>query len=364
MTRHKLIISDSGMLTEISPGSIGLIVTSPPYPMIEMWDEVFIRQNKQIRKALTEAPDHAFRLMHGLLDKTWESCTECLKPGGIICINVGDATRTISNQFRLFPNHARIIDKMMSLGFSSLPGIIWRKTTNAPNKFMGSGMLAPGAYVTLEHEHILIFRKGNKREFNTSEARKNRNESAYFWEERNKWFSDLWELKGTTQILNETGIRKRSAAFPFEVPCRLINMFSVKEDHVLDPFAGTGTTSVAAVASGRNSIGIDIDNGFCSVFNNNIRNCKERVNRMITARLKDHEKFVRERIASKGRKSLKHTNRNYGFPVMTRQEADLTFERIDSINEISNNEFEVQYMELSGRDFRKGGFKQGISGNS
>ena len=70
---------------------------------------------------------------------------------------------------------------------------------------MGSGMLPPGAYITLEHEHILIFRKGNKREFKSKNKKQNRQESSYFWEERNRWFSDIWELKGEKQNLEEKG---------------------------------------------------------------------------------------------------------------------------------------------------------------
>ena len=78
------------------------------------------------------------------------------------------------------------------LGFQSIPLILWRKQTNAPNKFMGSGMLPAGAYVTLEHEYILVLRKGSKREFKKAEEKRNRHESAIFWEERNIWYSDIW----------------------------------------------------------------------------------------------------------------------------------------------------------------------------
>ena len=128
---------------------------------------------------------------------------------------------------------------------------------------MGSGMLPAGAYVTLEHEFILILRKGNKRNFVTEADKKRRKQSAFFWEERNLWFSDVWEdLKGTKQNNIAKEIRERSGAFPFELPYRIINMFSVKEDAILDPFLGTGTTMAAAMATGRNSIGVEIDKNF------------------------------------------------------------------------------------------------------
>ena len=124
-------------------------------------------------------------------------------------------------------------------------------------------MLPAGAYVTLEHEYILILRKGTKREFNKAEERQNRRESAIFWEERNAWFSDVWmDVKGTGQELFKKATRSRSAAFPFEVAYRLINMFSVRGDTVLDPFLGTGTTTAAAMACGRHSLGFELDANF------------------------------------------------------------------------------------------------------
>ena len=177
-------------------------------------------------------------------------------------INIGDAVRTIGKNFQLYPNHARILTTFSKQGFTVLPEIIWRKPTNAPNKFMGSGMLPPSAYVTLEHEFILILRKGGKRIFKTEKDKINRRNSAYFWEERNTWFSDIWDLRGVTQTMLEKKskeLRSRSAAFPFELAYRLINMYSVKGDVILDPFLGTGTTTIAAMVSARNSIGFEIE---------------------------------------------------------------------------------------------------------
>ena len=99
-------------------------------------------------------------MMHSELDKVWGQLGRILVPGGYACINVGDATRTLKGRFQLYPNAERITQRFVDLGFDVLPRIIWRKTTNAPNKFMGSGMLPVGAYVTLEHEYVLIFRNG------------------------------------------------------------------------------------------------------------------------------------------------------------------------------------------------------------
>ena len=88
---------------------------------------------------------------------------------------------TFDGNFCLFSNHSRILSFLSKLGFTFLPDILWRKETNAPNKFMGSGMLPVSAYVTYEHEYILIVRKGKKRDFTALDEKKLRKESAFFW---------------------------------------------------------------------------------------------------------------------------------------------------------------------------------------
>lgn len=159
-------------MKELPAESVDLIVTSPPYPMIEMWDEIFSDLNPLISEALNKlAGMQAYALMHQELDSVWDEVYRVLKEGRFVCINIGDATRTINGDFQLYTNHSRINNYLQQLGFSSLPAILWRKQANAPNKFMGSGMLPAGAYVTLEHEYILIARKGSKREFNKADEK-------------------------------------------------------------------------------------------------------------------------------------------------------------------------------------------------
>lgn len=353
-TKHTVHFKNATDFSNLEDNSISLVVTSPPYPMIEMWDDSFASQNPAIAKALEKNnSDEAFELMHQVLDKVWKECYRVLHQGGIACINIGDATRTIKKKFQLFPNHARIISSFLDLGFSNLPNIIWRKQTNAPNKFMGSGMLPPGAYITLEHEFILVFRKGNKREFSSKE-KQNRRESTYFWEERNKWFSDLWDFKGTSQLLSKNEIRDRSGAYPFEVPYRLINMFSVRGDTVLDPFLGTGTTTLAAIASGRNSIGYELEIEFQKFIQENML-AKENltsINDTIRHRILNHKKFTEDRIEEKGENSVKYTNEFFDFPVMTRQEKKLILQFIKSIKQADKSSFEASYVQRALMDYQ------------
>lgn len=339
-TTHRLYFQSAASMDSIEDESIDLVVTSPPYPMIEMWDGVFSSQADAAGAALAAGDGPAaFEEMHRLLDRVWEECYRVLKPGAFACINIGDATRKIGDNFRLYSNHSRITSFCTALGFQALPAVIWRKQTNGPNKFMGSGMLPSGAYVTLEHEYILIFRKGGKRVFSGADKTRRR-ESAFFWEERNRWFSDLWDFKGVRQRIHPQeigsspgGIRDRSAAFPFELAYRLICMYSLKGDTVLDPFLGTGTTMAAAVTAARNSCGVEIDSGFAESIFSQLQEGVPEMNRRIRERVTDHLSFIREYRDSKGKEPA-HTNDYYGIPVITKQERELRLPLVESIESI------------------------------
>lgn len=337
-TTHKIHFSLAQQMQELSDNSVDLVVTSPPYPMIEMWDEIMNGQDANIQELIVQNKGlEAFELMHLELDKVWDEVNRVVKRGGFVCINIGDATRTLGENFNLFANHARIISHFVKMDFTNLPEIIWRKPTNSPNKFMGSGMLPAGAYVTLEHEFILIFRKGGKRIFKSDAEKLKRHQSAFFWEERNIWFSDLWTLTGTNQKLNNKNSRERSAAYPFELAYRLINMYSVKGDVVLDPFLGTGTTSLAALATGRNSVGYEVDKNLSETIFEMISSEKiNLLNNLIKERLNNHLDFVQKRLATKEDFDFKHFNENYKFPVMTSQEVQLMINFISCIQNIDN----------------------------
>ena len=331
-------------MKEVKTETVDLIVTSPPYPMIEMWDDMFSQQNTEIGNALSNLDGNtAFHLMHHELNKVWQESYRVLKQGGFLCINIGDATRTINKNFQLYSNHSRIIHHCLELGFQNLPNIIWRKQTNAPNKFMGSGMYPPGAYVTLEHEYILIFRKGSKREFKTEIEKENRKSSGFFWEERNVWFSDIWyDLKGIGQNLHNDKLRKRSAAFPLELAYRLVNMFSIKNDIVLDPFLGTGTTTMAAITAERNSIGYEIEGCFSDLIESTLENSLAFSNRIIEDRLRRHVLFVYNKI-HENNYNFKNENLVYNFPCISNQEKWILIKSLKEIKQVRNNCFKATY---------------------
>ena len=342
-TRHNIYLCDARRMQMLPSESVDLIVTSPPYPMIQMWDELFAHQDAEIADALAQGKSReAHERMHALLDPVWDECLRVLKPGGFACINIGDATRSMKGDFALYPNHARVLQHLSRSGFTILPDILWRKQTNAPNKFMGSGVLPAGAYVTLEHEYILIARKGSKRVFQTDFEKRNRRASALFWEERNKFFSDIWlDVKGASQVLTTNEIRRRSGAFPFEVAYRLIVMYSVRGDVVLDPFWGTGTVSVAAMAAARNSIGLEINPDVERRLDICNHRLSDRLNQYVEARLARHVAFVEERLVAN--EPLKYRNIPYGFPVVTAQEQALILNPILGLNRMSRSEVAVDY---------------------
>ncbi|WP_300674953.1 site-specific DNA-methyltransferase [Desulfoluna sp.] len=322
-TTHAIHFHTATDLKETPDASINLVVTSPPYPMIAMWDEILSEADPAVARALAEERGmDAFEGMHHLLDRVWTELARVVKESGFVAINMGDATRTIGGEFAIYPNHSRITMAMIQRGFTPLPEILWRKVSTAPNKFMGSGMLPAGAYVTQEHEYILLFRKGGKRVFKNGPQKEDRKASAIFWEERNRWYSDTWsDVYGVRQETGDKALRKRSAAYPLELPLRLILMYSATGDTVLDPFAGTGTTMQAALATGRNSVSYELESAFYPLFEERAHTTPGLSHEISRSRHEAHLRFVEERLASG--KTIKHTHSTWGIPIMTRQEKEM-----------------------------------------
>jgi len=280
-TQHRIIIGNSQIMPEIADASMHLMITSPPYPMIKMWDHQFGEVNPKIaalwHKLESERMEETIRqiydAMHESLAKVWAETYRVLVEGAIACINIGDATRSLNGRFRVFANHSRIIEHCERLGFTTLPYILWKKPTTKPTykgkgAFLGSGFLPPNAYITLDCEFILIFRKGKLRHFPPKDP--NRYQSALTKKQRDEWFSQIWQITGTRQTTSQ--MERRTAAYPDEIANRLIKMFSVKGDTILDPFLGSGTTTNAATKNGRNSIGYEIDDELLQIIKKKTEN--------------------------------------------------------------------------------------------
>lgn len=203
--------------------------------MIKKWDKLF---------GTTD-----FETQHKMLDSTWKECYRILVPGGICCINIGDATRTVGGNFCCYPNYARVLIKCRRIGFTPLIPILWKKISNRPNAFLGSGFLPPNAYVSQDCEYIIIMRKGRLRKFPAKDS--NRIKSRFIKSQRDLWFQQLWQIPGAKGA-------KSTSAFPEAIPSRLIRMFSVIGDTVVDPFSGTGTVRKVAKHLNRNFVGYNI----------------------------------------------------------------------------------------------------------
>ncbi len=345
-TTHRFI-HDTARQLPLDRESVDLIVTSPPYPMVAMWDECFSSWEPFIKDAFDKNDlVRAYELIHNIFEEglfpnvgIYKQLFNVLKPGGIACINIGDAVRTLDTGFRIFSNHARVLTGMERAGFTPLPDILWRKQTNAPNKFMGSGMLPCGAYVTYEHEYILIFRKGNNRKYSAADKER-RVKSAFFWEERNIWFSDIWDVKGARQSKDDGG---RTGAFPLEIAFRLVNMYSLQGDTVLDPFGGTGTTALAALAAGRSSISVEIDEALVRRMPSRLVEGRVEAAERTKRRISEHLEFLEAR-KGKGKEALKHRSQAYGVPVVTAQERLLEFVVPNEVRTLVDGSLHAEYV--------------------
>jgi site-specific DNA-methyltransferase (cytosine-N4-specific) len=261
--------------------------------MIKMWDDQFSKMDPKIAElwktleadGRDETVTQIYDSMHENLAHVWKEAYRVLVDGGIACINIGDATRTINGKFRLFPNHARIIEHCERAGFTTLPYILWKKPTTKPKykgkgAFLGSGFLPPNAYVTVDCEFILIFRKGNLRRFARNDDV--RLDSKFTKKERDTWFSQIWTVAGTRQTASQ--LERRTAAFSEEIATRLIRMFSVKGDTVLDPFLGSGTTTKAAAKNERKSVGYEFDERLLPLIKSNLYDLGKNANLIVSNR--------------------------------------------------------------------------------
>lgn len=330
-TKHRFSFSDTRDRGGIKNDSVDLIVTSPPYPMIEMWDESFdkLTYGKTKVNLSTGRFRTAWYDMIKELSNIIADSYDILKEGGFLCLNIGDALGRFP-EFSLIPNISKLHIEMFDAGFTLLPYILWIKKANSPASFLGPGMI-PGGYVTLNHEVILIGRKGGNRKY-SEEEKSRRGKSAFFWEERNSWFSSIWNISGVKQ-----GKDDRTGAYPLSIPFRLINMFSIIGDTVLDPFVGTGTTSLAAAISGRNSIGFEINK-------DREKNIRERMKQ-----IEKSGKFVQEKRIEDHKASLdpeveyKYYNKNIMCSVRSKQEESVWLRHPTDVKELNSDNNNLCY---------------------
>ena len=259
-TRHRLHLGDARELDWIPDASVHLVVTSPPYWTLKKYNE----HDSQ----LGAVQDYEAFLDE--LDTVWRHCARVLVPGGRVVCVVGDVCipRRVAGRHLVMPLHADIQVRVRRLGLDNLTPIHWYKIANAVMEAGGNGAgyygkpYQPGAVVKNDVEYILFFRKGGQYR---SPSPLQKALSMLTREEMQTWCRTIWaDIPGASTAIHP-------APYPVELAMRLIRMFSFAGDTVLDPFLGTGTTSIAAIDTGRNSIGVEIDPGYFETAANRIR---------------------------------------------------------------------------------------------
>ncbi|HZP10317.1 site-specific DNA-methyltransferase [Methyloceanibacter sp.] len=247
ITTHRIFEGDARKLDFIPTESVHLVCTSPPYG------------------ALKTYPDHPEQLGNiasydkflGELDLVWEECLRILVPGGRVACVVGDIclSRRKAGRHHVLPLSADIQVRARRIGFDCLTPIRWQKVANIrleasrSSRFLGKPNL-PNGVVKNDLEHILFLRKpgGYRKPTRVQEQM-----SFISTDDYAKWFGPVWT--DVTGQLRST----HPAPYPLEIPRRLIKMFSFVGDTVVDPFGGTGTTALAAIETGRNSVSVEIE---------------------------------------------------------------------------------------------------------
>lgn len=249
-TLHKIIIGDSRCMKEVKDESVHLIITSPPY-----WQLKDYGNGKQI------GFNDTYEEYVNNLNLVWSECHRILHKGCRLCINIGDqfARSVYYGRYKVIPIRTEIIKFCESAGFDYMGAIIWQKVTTCHTTggatVMGSYPYPRSGILKLDYEFILIFKKyGNPPKV----SKEIKERSKLTDEEWNQYFTGHWNFPGEKQD-------NHLAMFPEELPRRLIKMFSFVGDTVLDPFLGSGTTSLAAKNLNRNSIGYEINEDFLPI---------------------------------------------------------------------------------------------------
>jgi len=251
-TWHKIIIGDSRCMKEVADESVHLIITSPPY-----WQLKDYGNGKQI------GFNDSYEDYINNLSLVWNECHRVLHKGCRLCINIGDqfARSVYYGRYKIIPIRTEIIKFCEAVGFDYMGAIIWQKVTTCHTTggatVMGSFPYPRSGIVKLDYEFILIFKKYG---IPPKVLKPIKEKSKLTRDEWSQYFTGHWNFPGEKQD-------KHLAMFPEELPRRLIKMFSYVGDTVLDPFLGSGTTSLAAKNLKRNSIGYEINEKFLPVIN-------------------------------------------------------------------------------------------------
>lgn len=255
-TNHKIYVADARDMKKVPDKSVQLIITSPPY-----WQLKDYGSNQQIGFY------DSYEDYINNLNLVWEECNRVLSPGCKLCINIGDqfARSIYYGRYKVIPIRDEIVRYCETMGLDYMGAIIWQKVTTCNTSggatIMGSFPYPRNGILKLDYEYILIFKKQG---VVSTPSKSMKEKSKLSIEEWNKYFSGHWNFAGEKQ-------NQHLAMFPEELPKRLIKMFSFINETILDPFLGSGTTSLAAYKLERNSIGFEINEEFLPIIKNKLQ---------------------------------------------------------------------------------------------
>ena len=252
---HKIIIGDSRKMQEIADNSVHLVVTSPPY-----WQLKDYGNPRQI------GFHDSYEGYINHLNLVWKECFRVLHSGCRMCINIGDqfARSVYYGRYKIVPIRTEIIKFCEIIGFDYMGAIVWQKKTTMNTTggatVMGSYPYPRNGIIEIDYEFILIFKKPGKPPKVNKKTKEKAKLSKEEWKE---YFSGHWYFNGERQ-------KGHIAMFPVELPKRLIKMFTFPGEVVLDPFLGSGTTTLAAINLERSSIGYEINKNFIPIIKRKI----------------------------------------------------------------------------------------------
>jgi len=255
MTTHTLINGDCRNMALLPDKSVQLVVTSPPY-----WQLKDYGSDNQI------GFHESYESYINQLNIVWSECFRVLQDGCRLCVNIGDqfARSVYYGRYKVIPIRTEIIRFCETLGMDYMGAFIWQKQTSmnttGGGAVMGSFPYPRNGIMKIDYEFILIFKKLGKAPTPTKEQKE---ASVISKDEWNKYFSSHWTFGGARQD-------QHLAVFPEELPHRLIKMFSFVGETVLDPFMGSGTTALAALHLGRNSVGYEINPDFKDLYKSKV----------------------------------------------------------------------------------------------
>ncbi len=238
----RIFCRSSEDMAELPDDCVHLMVTSPPYNVGKDYDEDFTLEEYR-----------------AFLTRVWREVYRVLVPGGRAAVNIANLGRK-----PYIPLHAGIIEDMTALGFLMRGEIIWNKAASASSSTAwGSWLSAANPTLRDVHEYILIFSKESYNRPNPMRRRPTISREEFL-----EFTKSVWTFPA--ESAKKVG---HPAPFPVELPYRLIQLYTFKEEIVLDPFMGSGQTAIASLQSKRHYVGYEIHQIY-------LQSAKKRINKL------------------------------------------------------------------------------------